>query len=87
MEDLAEKQTYGVQCLLRFYSYGLEKSFRPALFEDFQTLVWERYQEKDLYGLEKLVAFLTYSESKPLLHRPLQELVDTKYPTLEAFAQ
>ena len=27
---------YGVECLFRFYSYGLEKKFRADLFQDFQ---------------------------------------------------
>lgn len=28
---------YGLECLFRFYSYGLEKHFRLDLFNDFQT--------------------------------------------------
>lgn len=27
---------YGLECLFRFYSYGLEKRFRLDLFKDFQ---------------------------------------------------
>ena len=27
---------YGLECLFRFYSYGLEKRFRPEIFKDFQ---------------------------------------------------
>ena len=27
---------YGLECLFRFYSYGLEKRFRPDVFKDFQ---------------------------------------------------
>ncbi|CAF1611570.1 unnamed protein product [Rotaria sordida] len=27
---------YGVECLFRFYTYGLEKHFRQHVFEDFQ---------------------------------------------------
>ena len=27
---------YGLECLFRFYSYGLEKRFRQDLFQDFQ---------------------------------------------------
>ena len=30
---------YGVECLYRFYSYGLERKFRPELFKNFQALV------------------------------------------------
>jgi la-related protein 1 len=27
---------YGLECLFRFYTYGLEKHFRQELFDDFQ---------------------------------------------------
>jgi len=27
---------YGLECLFRFYTYGLEKHFRQEVFEDFQ---------------------------------------------------
>lgn len=28
---------YGLECLFRYYSYGLEKKFRPELYKDFQA--------------------------------------------------
>ena len=28
---------YGLECLFRFYSYGLEKKFKADLFKDFQA--------------------------------------------------
>ena len=28
---------YGLECLFRFYSYGLERKFRPELYKDFQV--------------------------------------------------
>ena len=28
--------SYGVECLFRFYTYGLERHFRQEVFEDFQ---------------------------------------------------
>lgn len=28
---------YGLECLFRFYSYGLEKKFRPEVYQDFQA--------------------------------------------------
>lgn len=34
---------YGLECLFRFYSYGLEKKFRPEVFKDFQQLTMEDY--------------------------------------------
>ena len=27
---------YGLECLFRYYSYGLEKKFRASTFKDFQ---------------------------------------------------
>ena len=26
---------YGIECLFRYYSYGLERKFRPELYKDF----------------------------------------------------
>jgi hypothetical protein len=31
-EDAAASYYYGMECLFRFYSYGLEKRFRPAVY-------------------------------------------------------
>jgi hypothetical protein len=28
---------YGLECLFRFFSYGLEKKFRPEVYQDFQA--------------------------------------------------
>ena len=35
---------YGVECLFRYYSYGLEKRFRGDLFRDFQEDVIRDYE-------------------------------------------
>ena len=35
---------YGVECLFRYYSYGLEKRFRADLFKDFQEDVIRDYE-------------------------------------------
>lgn len=35
---------YGVECLFRFFSYGLEKRFRADLFKDFQEEVIRDYE-------------------------------------------
>lgn len=36
MADAKEGARYGLECLFRFYSYGLEKRFKKKLFDDFQ---------------------------------------------------
>ena len=36
---------YGLECVFRFYSYGLEKRFRTDLFQDFQEAVKQDYNE------------------------------------------
>jgi hypothetical protein len=32
-EDAAAEYMYGMECLFRFYSYGLEKNFRGPLYK------------------------------------------------------
>ena len=51
---------YGLECLFRFYSYGLEKKFREDLFQDFQEETLRDHDSGCLYGLEKFWAFLKY---------------------------
>ena len=51
---------YGLECLFRFYSYGLEKKFRTELFNDFQVETLKDHDTGSLYGLEKFWAFLKY---------------------------
>ena len=51
---------YGLECLFRFYSYGLEKKFRSALFREFQEETIRDHDAGFLYGLEKFWAFLKY---------------------------
>lgn len=35
---------YGLECLFRFYSYGLEKKFRQEIFKDFQEETKKDYE-------------------------------------------
>ena len=49
---------YGLECLFRFYSYGLERKFRPDLYRDFQQETLKDCEAGQLYGLEKFWAFM-----------------------------
>ena len=51
---------YGMECLFRFYSYGLENKFRLDIFKDFEQQTLIDYKKGNLYGLEKYWAFLHY---------------------------
>ena len=58
--------SYGLECLFRFYGYGLEtmykeNRFNMALFLDFQVDVIRDWNHDHLYGLEKFVSFLDYA--------------------------
>ena len=55
---------YGLECLFRFYSYGLEKKFRMTVFADFQEETLKDQDAGFYYGLEKFWAFLTYYKVK-----------------------
>jgi la-related protein 1 len=37
-EDSRLKYHYGMECLFRFYSYGLEKNFRMDLYREFEEV-------------------------------------------------
>ena len=71
--------SYGLECLFRFYSYGLEKHFNALLFGQFQDAVRRDFVKSklhqilivnrtnalcldNLYGLEKLWAFMKYQK-------------------------
>jgi len=36
---------YGLECLFRFYSYGLERRFRQDIFKDFQEETMQDYEK------------------------------------------
>ena len=51
---------YGLECLFRYFSYGLEKKFRPEIYKDFQTETLKDYETGQLYAMEKFWAFIKY---------------------------
>lgn len=62
IEDANNNSRYGLECLFRFFSYGLEKSFNAELLEDFQAFVVCDLANCYCYGLEKYWAFLKYKK-------------------------
>ena len=86
-EDARHNYHYGLQCLFRFYSYGLVKRFRQAVYRDFEEFTMLDYKSGSLYGLEKFWAFHYYyrGENRPTIREDIKELLDTKFRTLGDF--
>lgn len=42
---------YGLECLFRYYSYGLEKKFRPDIFKDFQEETMKDFEAGERSGI------------------------------------
>lgn len=38
VEDSSHSYKYGMECLFRFFSYGLEKAFRLEVYKDFEEM-------------------------------------------------
>ena len=77
---------YGLECLFRYFSYGLEKYFRGHLYQVFQEETIRDYETGQLYGLEKFWAFLKYNKHgrKLTVEAKLQEYL-SKFKTIEDF--
>eukprot|EP00043_Microstomoeca_roanoka_P015986 m.161048 g.161048 ORF g.161048 m.161048 type:complete len:431 (-) comp16371_c0_seq1:156-1448(-) len=91
-EDAANDHRYGLECLFRFYGYGLEQMFKEerfnlALFNDFQEEVVRDWENKQLYGLEKFVSFLEFSHFPRDEVRPEIKEAMKQYPTLQSFKE
>lgn len=87
-EDRALGATYGIQCLYRYCSYGLETNWNPEIFETFEDEAMDDYWKGDKYGLEKVKAFLInqkYDFPIPLKPETQREL--DKYPTCRSFRE
>lgn len=48
---------YGLECLFRFYSYGLEKKFRQEIFKDFQEETKKDYESGKTKHPNNLILF------------------------------
>lgn len=68
LQDFKTGHFFGIQCLFRFYCYGLQVKFRDFVYEDFVSLTsYLFFQCQYQYALEKLVSF-EYLRSDKLVH-------------------
>lgn len=51
---------YGLECLFRYYSYGLERKFRPELYKDFQAETIRDHENGNLFTYILFYIWMTY---------------------------
>ena len=79
------KSRYGLECLFRFYSYGLEKRYRQEIFDDFHELTLMDYDNGSLYGLEKFWAYEFYRKDKDQRRMVVSEALRTLLDEFKGF--
>ena len=53
-----------MECLFRYYSYGLERKFRPNIFKDFQEETMKDYEAGEMHHLGNLNTFTQRNNSQ-----------------------
>ena len=86
LEDAAINSRYGLECLFRFFSLSLEKKIIPDVYDDFQRLTIQDYNDYQVYGIEKFWAFLKYkSDETPIVIDPLLSSILSQFTCLQDF--
>ncbi|PIO76464.1 la domain protein [Teladorsagia circumcincta] len=86
LEDDEKGFRYGIEALFRFYSYGLEKKFRPEIYKNFVKDCIADVKNGQLYGLEKFFMFMKRCKiAKQLVVDPFLQKELEKYKTADDF--